>query len=117
MNRLQAQPYVEPVETADDCILAVHGGAGVLSRELLGNGGNAGECREALESGLAGWLCRIEKSRCAASIDAVLAAVRSLEDSPCFNAGKGAAFTRDGRNELDAAVMDGDRAAPGPWPA
>ena len=43
----------------------------------------------------------------ATSVDAVLAAVCSLEDTPCFNAGKGAAFARDGRIELDAAVMDG----------
>src|SRR5207247_7284014 len=42
-----------------------------------------------------------------ASIDAIVAAVCVMEDSPLFNAGRGAAFTADGRNELDAAVMDG----------
>jgi beta-aspartyl-peptidase (threonine type) len=42
------------------------------------------------------------------SLDAVEAAVRVLEDSPLFNAGKGAVFTHDGRIELDAAIMDGD---------
>lgn len=41
------------------------------------------------------------------SLDAVVAAVRVMEDCPLFNAGKGAAFTSDGRNELDAAIMDG----------
>ena len=87
-------------------MLAVHGGAGVLSRELAGNGGNEDECRDALNAALRAGYAELLKSG-ASSIDAVLAAVRSLEDSPCFNAGKGAAFTRDGRNELDAALMDG----------
>jgi beta-aspartyl-peptidase (threonine type) len=41
------------------------------------------------------------------SLDAVEAAVRIMEDSPLFNAGKGAVFTHDGTNELDAAIMDG----------
>jgi beta-aspartyl-peptidase (threonine type) len=41
------------------------------------------------------------------SLDAVVAAVATLEDDPQFNAGRGAAFTADGKNELDAAIMDG----------
>jgi len=41
------------------------------------------------------------------SLDAVERVVRYLEDCPLFNAGKGAVFTHDGRNELDAAIMDG----------
>src|SRR5205807_2935887 len=41
------------------------------------------------------------------SIDAVEASIRILEDSPLFNAGKGAVFTHEGKNELDAAIMDG----------
>ncbi len=41
------------------------------------------------------------------SLDAVEAAIRVMEDSPLFNAGKGAAFTHDGTNELDASIMDG----------
>ena len=42
-----------------------------------------------------------------ASVDAVIAAVKVMEDSPLFNAGKGAVFTSDGRNELDASIMEG----------
>ncbi len=46
------------------------------------------------------------------ALDAVEAAVRVLEDDPHFNAGRGACFTREGTNELDAAIMDGrDRRA------
>ena len=41
------------------------------------------------------------------SLDAVEAAVVILEDSPYFNAGKGAVFTHAGTNELDASIMDG----------
>lgn len=41
------------------------------------------------------------------SLDAVEAAIKVMEDSPLFNAGKGSVFTVEGRNELDAAIMDG----------
>jgi beta-aspartyl-peptidase (threonine type) len=41
------------------------------------------------------------------SLDAVQSAIVILEDSPLFNAGKGAVFTHDGTNELDASIMDG----------
>ena len=41
------------------------------------------------------------------SLDAVEASIRILEDNPLFNAGRGAVFTADGKNDLDAAIMDG----------
>ena len=41
------------------------------------------------------------------ALDAVTAAISVLEDDPHFNAGKGAVFNHDGKNELDAAIMDG----------
>ena len=41
------------------------------------------------------------------SLDAVEASIRILEDDPLFNAGRGAVFTADGKNDLDAAIMDG----------
>ena len=47
------------------------------------------------------------------ALDAVEACVRSLEDDPLFNAGKGAVFTNEGKNELDAAIMDGKTLAAG----
>ncbi|HCM59918.1 MAG TPA: beta-aspartyl-peptidase, partial [Bacteroidales bacterium] len=47
------------------------------------------------------------------ALDAVERAIRMMEDSPLFNAGKGAVFTHEGRNELDAAVMDGSSLAAG----
>ena len=41
------------------------------------------------------------------SLDAIETAIRILEDDPLFNAGRGAVFTAEGKNELDAAIMDG----------
>ncbi|KAJ2288369.1 hypothetical protein IWW55_006520, partial [Coemansia sp. RSA 2706] len=47
------------------------------------------------------------------AIDAVEAAVQALEDNPLFNAGKGAVFNKDGFNQLEASVMDGNTGAAG----
>jgi len=84
--------------------LAIHGGAGTLpraemseERELKYRAGLAA----ALDAGYAVLQAR------GTSLDAVMRAVMSLEDSPLFNAGVGSVFTLDGRNELDASIMDG----------
>ncbi|MFM7163539.1 MAG: isoaspartyl peptidase/L-asparaginase family protein, partial [Planctomycetaceae bacterium] len=50
---------------------------------------------------------RLLQEQRATSLEAVEAAIRVLEDDPLFNAGRGAVFTSDGRNELDASIMDG----------
>lgn len=84
--------------------LAIHGGAGAAASGRL-----APEREAACRSDLAGAL-RAGHAVLAgggAALDAVVAAVRVLEDSPLFNAGRGAVFTHDGAHELDAAVMDG----------
>ncbi len=57
--------------------------------------------RDALDDGFA-----VLRAR-GTSLDAVTQAVMLLEDNPLFNAGRGSVFTYDGRNELDAAIMDG----------
>lgn len=84
-------------------ILVIHGGAGntiqtltpeeleerrIVLTEALKNG------QKILQSG-------------GSSVDAVTAAVTVMEDSPLFNAGKGAVFTNEGKNEMDACIMDG----------
>ncbi len=92
-------------DRVEQVVLALHGGAGVLSKELT-TPGRAKEYREVLESALRAGHAKL-RDRDGASLDAVVAAIQVLEDSPLFNAGKGAAFTREGRNELDAAIMDG----------
>ena len=84
--------------------LVVHGGAGNISRQNL-----TPEKEKAYQEGMLAALtvgyAVLEKG--GTSLDAVEAAVRVLEDNPLFNAGKGAVFTHDGKNELDAAIMDG----------
>jgi beta-aspartyl-peptidase (threonine type) len=84
--------------------LVVHGGAGTIEPEMLAPERQA-EYRATLEQALrAGHRVLAEGG---ASVDAVIAAIVILEDSPLFNAGKGAVFTHDGKNELDASIMDG----------
>ena len=84
--------------------LAIHGGAGTLPRAEM-----SGEMERKYRSGLAAALDAgyALLQRGGTSLDAVTRAVTVLEDNPLFNAGLGAVFTLDGRNELDAAIMDG----------
>jgi len=89
--------------------LLIHGGAGSMRRGLLSDEEEA-RCRAGLARALGAGTAVLAGSGDA--LDAVEAAVRVLEDDPCFNAGRGSVFTHDGVNELDAAVMRGwDRAA------
>src|SRR5580704_1888743 len=84
--------------------IAIHGGAGALPRDLL-TSGKEKAYRAGLESALDSAYAILERG--GSSLDAVSTAVRILEDAPLFNAGHGAALTRDGAAELDAAIMDG----------
>jgi L-asparaginase / beta-aspartyl-peptidase len=84
--------------------IAIHGGAGVISRASM-TPENERAYRADLERALDAGYGVLEKG--GASLDAVVAAVKILEDSPYFNAGKGAVFSHAGVNELDAAIMDG----------
>ena len=89
--------------------LVVHGGAGVMTRETLTPEQDAA-FRAALGVALAAGAAVLRGD--GGALDAVEAAIRCLEDEPLFNAGRGAVFTAEGRNELDAAIMDGrDRSA------
>ncbi len=84
--------------------LAVHGGSGVLDSSAM-----TPEKDKAYRAGLEAALeagARVLKSG-GSSLDAVETVVRTLEDNPLFNAGKGAVFTAEGKNELDASIMDG----------
>jgi beta-aspartyl-peptidase (threonine type) len=84
--------------------LAIHGGAGVIQR------GDLTPAKEAAyRAGLVAAMAAGSRILAAggSSLDAVEATIRVLEDDPLFNAGRGAVFTADGRNELDASIMDG----------
>ena len=92
-------------------MLAVHGGTGVLPRNEMTPPVEK-EYREKLAEALRAGYDAMKKPG-AGSLDGVEAAIRVLEDSPLFNAGRGAVFTADGRNELDASIMDGRNAKAG----
>lgn len=101
IGRAQAAPPVEaPIA------IAIHGGAGTIERAALGP-----DQRKAIEADLARALEAGHSilREGGSSLDAVTAAVVVLEDSPYFNAGKGAVFNADGRIDLDAAVMVGSQ--------
>ncbi len=94
-----------PQEKSMKAVLVVHGGAGVLPRGKLTPEREA-ECRADLEAALKAGHQALGREG-GTALDAVVAAIKVLEDSPRFNAGKGAVFTHEGRNELDASVMEG----------
>src|SRR5439155_18477505 len=79
-------------------------GAGTITRQSM-TPDMEKQYRETLEQALRTGHAVLAKG--GASLDAVEASIRVLEDSPLFNAGKGAVFTHEGRNELDASIMEG----------
>jgi beta-aspartyl-peptidase (threonine type) len=84
--------------------IVIHGGAGNISHANIDPeraSALADKLNEALDRGIS------VLDTGGTSLDAVEAVIRMLEDSPLFNAGKGAVFTHDGKNELDASIMDG----------
>jgi len=89
--------------------IAVHGGAGTITRASLSTERER-ECRAVLAQALVAGQRILAGG--GSALDAVTAAVKVLEDSPLFNAGKGAVSTSEGTIELDASIMDGrDRRA------
>ena len=85
-------------------MFVMHGGAGTITRGSM-TAEMEKQYRETLEQALRTGHAILAKG--GTSLDAVEASIRILEDSPLFNAGKGAVFTHDGKNELDSAIMDG----------
>ena len=103
LSMLGCPAFAQTVE-APRWSFAIHGGAGVIERASLTSEQDAAyraALRKALEAG--GKVLEDGGS----ALDAVQAAIEIMEDDPLFNAGRGAVFTAAGRNELDAAVMNG----------
>jgi len=90
--------------------IVVHGGAGNITRENV-----TPEMDKEYRAALLVAMNTGKKilSDGGSALDAVEQTIRTMEDNPLFNAGKGAVFTHDGRNELDAAIMDGSNLAAG----
>src|SRR5947207_714113 len=85
-------------------MLVIHGGAGTITRKSM-TPEMEKQYRDTLAEALRTGHAVLMKG--GSSIDAVEATIRVMEDSPLFNAGKGAVFTHEGKNELDSAIMDG----------
>lgn len=99
----------QPQDRFDDSgrpvTIAIHAGAGTILREELTQEKEQairGKLEEAVRAGHA------VLAAGGTSLDAVTRAITLLEDSPYFNAGKGAVFNAEGRNEMDASIMDGE---------
>lgn len=84
--------------------LAIHGGAGALSRAEMTTEKEAAY-RAALDSALS--IGETVLKNGGTALDAVTQTITWLEDCPLFNAGRGAVFNHEGHNELDASIMDG----------
>jgi beta-aspartyl-peptidase (threonine type) len=84
--------------------IAIHGGAGVIDPAKM-TPERAASYRAGLAAALDAGYAILERG--GSSLDAVTAAVRTLEDDPQFNAGRGAVLNHEGDAELDAAIMDG----------
>ena len=96
-------------EEFTNAVLVIHGGAGIISHEQLGDREPSfcAVLTRALAAGYSAW--NAGKS----SVDIVTAAVTILEDSPLFNAGRGSVLTHAGTVEMDAALMQGRDLAAG----
>ncbi len=99
-----------PAEAAATWAIVVHGGAGVIERKDLSAEQEAAyraAMNRVTQAGAA------VLSEGGSALDAIEATIQLMEDDPLFNAGRGAVFTAEGRNELDAAIMDGKTLAAG----
>jgi beta-aspartyl-peptidase (threonine type) len=96
-------PAVEP-EATIEWGLVMHGGAGTITPGNMTAELEAAYTAKMTEAMEAGHAVLAEGG---AALDGVIATINILEDSPLFNAGKGAVFTADGSNSLDASIMDG----------
>ncbi|WP_430420857.1 isoaspartyl peptidase/L-asparaginase family protein [Phenylobacterium sp.] len=99
-----------PQPTQPTWALVAHGGAGAIARGDL-SAEQETAYREAMAAATTAGAAVLRAG--GAAMDAVETTIRILEDDPLFNAGRGAAFTAEGRNELDASIMDGRNLAAG----
>jgi len=110
MNKTIDKQSATSFSERQEWAIVIHGGAGVITREKMTPELDK-EYRASLTLALnTGRKILIEGGT---ALEAVEATIRVMEDNPLFNAGKGAVFTHDGKNEMDAAIMDGSNLAAG----
>ncbi len=91
-------------QNTPEYVLVIHGGAGTILKENMTTENEAAyleKMNEALEAG------ELILKNGGSSLDAVTETIMVMENSPLFNAGKGAVFTAEGVNEMDASIMEG----------
>lgn len=93
-----------PPAAAPQWSIVVHGGAGVIERGQM-DAATETAYRQNLAVSMEAGAAILRDG--GSALDAIEAVIRRMEDDPLFNAGRGAVFTAEGRNELDAAIMDG----------
>lgn len=98
-SRVQAQEAKK-----EKYVLVVHGGAGAIARDKI-TPDQEKAYKAAVTQALQAGYQQIKQGK--TSLDAVVSAIETMENNPIFNAGKGAVFTNEGKNELDASIMDG----------
>lgn len=91
-------------EIQNEFAIVLHGGAGTILRENMSDSMQNAYTQKLKEAISTGHQILADGGD---ALDAVTATITILEDSPLFNAGKGAVFTHEGRNELDASIMEG----------
>lgn len=101
---LAAVAFPAAAQEAPRWTIAIHGGAGTIERSQMTPERDA-EYRAALTAAVEAGAEVLRDG--GSSLDAVQAAIELMEDNPLFNAGRGAVFTAEGTNSLDAAIMDG----------
>jgi len=84
--------------------LVIHGGAGTILKENMSQELEK-QYKDKINEALKAGYDTLNKG--GTSIDAVIVAIKILEDSPLFNAGRGSVFSAEGKNEMDASIMDG----------
>jgi len=97
------KPTIQKRE-ANSFAIVIHGGAGGIKREYFNEEQQEAYAKKLEEALNAGYTI-LEKG--GISLDAIQAAINVMEDSPLFNAGKGAVYNSEGNQEMDAAIMDG----------
>ncbi len=95
---------ISVAQQADKYVMVIHGGAGTILKSSM-TPEREKAYKEQLTLALQKGYDALKAGK--SSLDAIEVAIHVMEDSPLFNAGKGAVFTNEGRNELDASIMDG----------